>query len=327
MVGVVPPPQLSIIIVTWNGKRYALECLESLYSHPAAVSTEIIVVDNASTDGTPDAIRERFPEVTVLRNKDNLGFARANNIGIRASHGQYVCLINSDVVVSDGCLEKLIGALQAHTNIGIIGPKMRCPDGTIGLSIMQYPTVWNTLCAALAVNSMLPKSRLFAGFSISSEAIDDLRDVEVVTGWLWMTSRRALEQVGGLDERFFMYGEDIDWCYRFRKVGWRVVFAGQTEALHFGGASSSSAPARYYVEMRSANRQYFRKHHGVWGATGYTMTIAVHEVCRIFGHSLSYCCRRSKRHEAARKVRRSALCLLWLVGGKSLVAKVVGEPG
>lgn len=318
-------PVLSIIIVTWNGKRYALECLESLYAHPLEVPIEIIVVDNASTDGTPDAIRAQFPDVHVVGNQANLGFAKANNIGVALSRGKYVCLINSDVVVFPGCLDRMLALMQTNQDVGIIGPKMICPDGSVGRSVMRLPTVWNTLCAAVALNSIFPTSRLFAGFSVRSDAIANVKDVQVVGGWFWMVSRTALQQVGGLDERFFMFGEDIDWCHRFREAGWRVVFCGEAEALHYGGASSADAPARSYVEMRRANLQYFKKYHGTLGAVGYTLAIGIHELARIAGYSLSFCYDRNRRLEAGSKVRRSLSCLRWLVGGGSWVARQSGE--
>jgi GT2 family glycosyltransferase len=302
-----------------------LECLESLQKNAANVSTEIIVVDNASTDGTPAAIRTLFPEVHLMENKTNLGFARANNLGIRQSRGKYISLINSDVVVFPGCLDRMLEVMEENQDVGIMGPKMRCLDGRVGLSVMQLPTVWNTFCAALALNSILPNVKLFAGFSLPSETIQEPKDVQVVTGWFWMISRGAIEKVGGLDERFFMYGEDIDWCSRFLKAGWRVVFCGDAEALHYGGASSADAPARFYVEMRRANLQYFRKHHGMLGMIGYMLAIVVHELARIVGYSISYCYDRSKRSEAASKVHRSLYCLRRLLSGSFLTLRDIGE--
>jgi len=318
-------PLLSIIIVTWNGKRYVLECLESLHSHPPKVGMEIIVVDNASTDGTPAAIREQFPQVRIVENQANLGFAKANNIGVALSQGKYVALINSDVVVYAGCLDALVEDMEANSDIGIMGPRMICPDGSVGLSVMRLPTVWNTLCAALALQSVLPNSQRLAGFSVRTDGTLGIKDVQVVTGWFWITSRRALAQVGGLDERFFMFGEDIDWCQRFSKAGWRVAFCGNTESLHYGGGSSEEAPARYYVEMRRANLQYFQKHHGRLGAAGYRIAIAIHELSRIAGYSLSYCLHRANRVNSGSKVRRSVSCLQWLMGNHSLIVRHAGE--
>jgi hypothetical protein len=284
------------------------------------VPFEIIVVDNASTDGTPEAIRNSFPEVHLIETGSNLGFAKGNNIGIGRSRGEYICLVNSDVVVSAGCFEKMLELMKANPDIGVMGPKMLCCDGQVGLSVTRLPTVWNTLCSALALNSLFPSSRLFAGFSGKRDSAAAMEDVEVLAGWFWMIPRRALQQVGGLDERFFMFGEDLDWCYRFRKAGWRVVYCGEAESLHYGGGSSEVTPARFYVEMRRANMQYFRKHHGITGVVGYTVAIAVHEFARIIGYSVSYCCDKQRRAEATAKVHRSLSCLRWLVSGNRVNA-------
>jgi GT2 family glycosyltransferase len=305
-------PTVSVIVVTWNGKQYALECLTSLHEQESALPVEIIVVDNASTDGTPDAIREQFPNVLLVRNNANLGFAKANNIGMSRSRGKYVCLVNSDVVVPPGCLERMVGYLEKNSGIGVLGPKMISPDGSIGQSVMRLPTVWNTICCALGLHSILPASRIFGGFLMEGYTYDRIDEVEVLTGWFWMLPRVALQQVGGLDEQFFMYGEDIDWCHRFIKAGWRVVFYPGAEALHYGAKSSAEAPTRFYVEMRRANLQYFRKHHGRVGSVGYILATWIHELVRIVGYSLVYCCDHARRPAAAFKVSRSVLCLRWL---------------
>lgn len=313
-------PVVSIVIVTWNGKRYAMECLQSLRDCNIQVPVEIVVVDNASADGTPEAIRACFPEVHLIETGANLGFAKGNNIGIAQTRGEYICLINSDVVVSPGCIEKMLELMKANPDIGVMGPKMLCSDGQVGLSVNRLPTVWNTLCSALALNSLFPSSGLFSGFSGKRVSKATLEDVEVLAGWFWTIPRRALEQVGGLDERFFMFGEDLDWCRRFRNAGWRVVYCGEAESLHYGGGSSEATPARFYVEMRRANLQYFRKHHGIFGVAGYTVAIAVHEFARILGYSVSYCCEKERRAEATAKVHRSLSSLRWLIRGNRVNA-------
>jgi GT2 family glycosyltransferase len=311
---------LSIIVVTWNGKKYALECLESLTSKPFRFAVEIIVVDNGSTDGTPKAIRTEFPDFRLIENHANLGFARANNIGMASSSGKYVCLVNSDVVIPAGCLEKMVEYMESHPKIGVLGPKMLSPDGGVGASVMRLPTVWNTLCCALGLHTIFPRSELLGGFLMDAYPYDSIEEVEVLTGWFWMIPRTALNMVGGLDERFFMYGEDIDWCHRFRDAGWQVVFYPDADALHYGAASSQEAPSRFYVEMRRANLQYFRKHHGVLGVFGYQFAIWVHEISRVFGYSVLYCFSRQRRSESAIKIQRSILCIRWMLGDRSFLA-------
>jgi GT2 family glycosyltransferase len=312
-------PVVSIVIVTWNGKKYALECLASLQGDRCRLPIEVIVVDNASTDGTPAAIREQYPDVKLIENNGNLGFAKANNIGLAQCRGRYVALVNSDVVVPPGCLEKMVAYMDEHTDIGLLGPKMLDPDGGLGQSVMRLPTVWNTFCCALGLHSIFPDSKLFGGFLMDGYPYNRTEDVEVLTGWFWMTPRVALNQVGGLDEQFFMYGEDIDWSFRYLKAGWRVVFYAGAEALHYGAASSGQAPTRFYVEMRRANLQYFKKHYGWFGGLGYSFATWVHELVRVLGYGILYCFNRYKRGDAAFKVGRSLSCIRWLAGSNSVV--------
>lgn len=306
-------PLVSVIVVTWNGKKYALECLESLRAQ-SVENLEIIVVDNGSTDGTPEAIRDEYPEVVLLENGCNLGFATANNIGMQACHGEYIALINSDVVVPRNCLQRIVEFMRGKSNVGMVGPKMLSPNGTIGDSVMRLPTIANTLCCALGLHKIFKYPSRLSGFLMAGFPYNQRMQVEVLTGWFWVVRRKALQQVGGLDERFFMYGEDIDWCHRFRNAGWQVLFFPEAEALHYGAASSATAPARFYVEMRRANLQYFRKYHGWWATSGYALTTAIYEIVRVIGFGWVYCVTRYRRSEAAAKVLRSVASIRSMLG-------------
>src|ERR1039458_1167353 len=176
-------PDISVVIVTWNTKTIACECLDSLRQCRSDIPMEVIVVDNASSDGTPEAIAEHYPEVKLIRNGSNLGFARANNIGIRASSGRYVCLVNSDVIVPHGCLQTMVRYMDQQNDIGVLGPKMRLADGTIGDSCMRFPTVWNWFCRALALDTLFKPWGLFGGFLMTDFRYDRIQDVDVLTGW------------------------------------------------------------------------------------------------------------------------------------------------
>jgi GT2 family glycosyltransferase len=308
-------PTVSVVIVTWNGKKYALECLDSLRALKSKLLLEVIVVDNDSCDGTPEAIQEQHPEVKLFRNKTNLGFAKANNIGLGASSGDYVALVNSDVVIPPGCLEKMVDFMDANPDIGLLGPKMISPTGEVGASVYQLPTVWNYLCCALGLHLLAPNSQLFSGYLMTNYDYYKTEDVGVLTGWFWMVTRGALEQVGGLDERFFMYGEDLDWSYRFATAGWRVVFFADAEALHYGAASSGQAPTRFYVEKVRANLQYFQKHYGLSGAIGFLFATGIHEMLRLAANCIVYCFNRYSRVASSHKMSRSLSCLRWLARG------------
>jgi GT2 family glycosyltransferase len=309
--------RVSVVIVVWNAKQYVLECLESLREHCANVYSEVIVVDNASTDGTAELVEEMFPEFRLIRNPGNFGFARANNIGIAHSSGDYVCLVNSDVKFVDDCISPMIEYLSHHQAVAMVGPKMLAPDGKVWRSTMRFPTIWNYFCRALGVDIAFKKSRLFGGLLMSDFDHQTTTPVEVLNGWFVVVRRRAMEGVGLLDPQFFMYGEDVDWCYRFRRAGEGVVFFAEAGAIHYGGASSSHAPLRFYLELYRATWQYWRKHYGGLAQLGFLAAFAVHHSIRLLGAALLYLCVPSQRSSTAAKVKRSLACLQW-VGTTSL---------
>jgi GT2 family glycosyltransferase len=309
---------LSIVIVTWNGKAVVAECLDSLSQYRNDSATQIIVVDNASTDGTPQMIRELHPHVCVVENERNLGFARANNIGINLCRNEYIALINSDVKVPEGCLEKMVAYMEQHRSIGMLGPKMVLRDGRVGDSCMRFPSPLNWFYRALALDRLFHGSGKFGGFLMWDFRYDRVQDVDVLTGWFWLVRREAVTQVGVLDERYFFYGEDIDWSKRFHNADWRVVFYPEAEALHDCAASSSREPARFYIEMNRANLQYCQKHHG-WGAQiAFWCATWLHEATRIAGYGFMALFNPRRASDAGFKFKRSANCLLWLMGLKTL---------
>ena len=251
--------QLSIVIVTWNCKEYLRECLDSLggYRHDPAV--EIIVVDNASRDGIPELVRGSYPEVNLVETGENLGFPRGTNVGLRRSSGRYVALINPDVRVLDGCVQKMMAYLENNPRVGLLGPRMLSADGTAGRSYMGAPTLWSLFCRALALDTLFPKSKLFGGFLMLYFDRSRTTEVDILNGWFWMTRAEAVSEVGALDESLFMYADDLDWSKRFREGGWRVVYFPEAEAIHYGGGTTARAPVRFAVEMQRANFQYLEE--------------------------------------------------------------------
>lgn len=307
-------PDVSIIIVTWNAKKFVAECLGSLNTSQGSLPAEIIVVDNASSDGTPDLVCHDFPQVRLVRNDKNLGFARANNIGMALSKGKYVCLINSDVNVPADCIPLLVGYMEQHPKVGIAGPQMLAPNGAPARSTMRFPTLWNSFCRALDLDSIFAGSKWFRSFLMVECEYDRIQEVQVLNGWFWITRREALNEVGLLDEQFFMYAEDIDWSYRFHKAGWEVVYCPIAWALHYGGASSARTPVRFYVAMRQAGMQYWAKHHGLASVGAYWLLTCFHEAVRVAGYGATYFASRFSRSEDAFKVKRSLACIRWLAG-------------
>ena len=306
--------ELSVIIVTWNALEFTRECLKTIDNQEIGVPMEVIVVDNASSDGTPQMLREGFPHVRLIESQENRGFAAGNNIGIRASEGRYVYLINSDVSVRPGCFETLYEFMETNPSVGIAGPKMLGKGGETRRSSMRFPTLWNTFCRATALDSVFAGTVTFGGLLMTDFRHDRVAEVDVLNGWFWVARRSAIDQVGPLDERFFMYGEDIEWCYRFRLGGWKTVFCPTAEAIHYGGASSRNAPIRYYIEMRKANEEFWRRYHNLPERAAYRILLALHETIRMFAFSCIYAVRRSSRAEIGHKIRRSASCLMFLTG-------------
>jgi GT2 family glycosyltransferase len=304
---------ISIVIVTWNAKKYVAECLDSLQASINDQRAEVIVVDNASTDGTPELVRDSYPHVTLIRNEGNVGFAKGNNVGIRRSSGEFIFLINSDVHVLDGCLEKIMEYLKEDPRIGLLGPKMLGADGKSYRSFMGAPTLWRCFCRAIALDVLFSNCKGFGGLLMPYFKMDHVAEVDVVNGWFWVTRRDALDQVGLLDESFFMYGEDIDWCKRFREAGWKVVYFPNTESIHYGGASSSEAPIRFYIEMQKANYQYWKKHYGRASQLGYLLISCLDQVIRMAGYTLLLFAGK-RRSEASFKVKRSLACIGWIMG-------------
>jgi len=305
-------PAVSLVIVVWNAKKYVLECLESLRERCESVYDEVIIVDNASSDGTPELILEMFPEFKLIRNPENLGFAKANNIGIAQCSGDYICLVNSDVKFTSDCFSPMIRFLVDNPEVGMVGPKMLRPDGTVWRSTMRFPTVWNQFCRAVGLDIAFKKSRLFGGLLMSDFDHQTTAPVEVLNGWFVVVRRIAVSRVGLLDPQFFMYGEDLDWCYRFHQAGEKTVFFADAEAIHYGGASSSNAPLRFYLEQCYANWQYWQKHRGWLAQRAFLASLAIHHLLRMLGSLRCYLVAPSQRSENLAKLKRSLICLRWV---------------
>ncbi len=302
---------LSIIIVSWNAKTYLLECLRALKGEVDSSRAEIIIVDNASTDDSVEAVREEFSHVKLVANTTNLGFAKANNIGIRQSAGKYVCLINSDVKVLQGCLAAMLAYLDQHPNVGLLGPKVFNPDFTLQRSCWKFPTLGNSLGRALGLDTIFPHLTFFPH--------DTTGAVEVLSGCFLMARREALDQVGLLDENFFMYAEDVDWCKRFRDAGWQAAYLPTATIIHFGGGSSSQAPVKFYIEQQRANLQYWKKHHQRPALAGFFFISLFYQVMRTLRAIVLFGLKPSHRQETKMKLKRSLACAGWLLQHTELI--------
>jgi len=296
---------ISIVIVGWNSKPYLEECLESLSAAPPSRSMEVIVVDNASTDGSADMVESRFPQVKLIRSADNLGFAKANNLGIEQSRGRYVGLVNPDVKVLPGCLDALADYLDKNPGVGNVGPRILNSDMTLQSSCRRFPTLWNNLCSATGLASAFKNNRLLSGEHMLFFPHDRTLPVDVLVGCFWLLRREATEDIGLLDDGFFMYGEDVDWCRRCWQAGWQIVFFPGAEAIHHRGTSSASQPIWSAVAQQRSIIHYWSKHHGVLGLLGIKSILFSRHVLRYLFGAVS----RSKGSDIGDRLRVSSACL------------------
>ncbi|MDZ4715993.1 MAG: glycosyltransferase family 2 protein [Cytophagales bacterium] len=309
---------ISIIIVSWNARTHLRNCLNSIRDQGAPVVREVIVVDNASTDGSPEMVAAEFPEVNLIQTGKNLGFAKANNVGIRQAKGTLLALINSDVLIHAGCLQKLADFLDDNAQAGLVGPKVTGGDGLLQLTCGCLPNIRNTLCEFLLLHQIFPRSRWFSGFQLRELAYARPEAVEVLSGCFWLARRDAVEKVGGLDERFFFYAEDIDWCKRFSDGGWKIFLVPVANATHFGGGSSANAPLRYSIEILRANLLYWNIHHGRWGQAAFYSLALVQHGFRLIFRGLSALFQLGRDKATLGKFRQHLICIRWLLTGKGV---------
>jgi GT2 family glycosyltransferase len=240
---VAPPPAvrptLSIVIVSFNCRELLLGCLESLRKEAHHLTCEVIVVDNASNDGTVEAIRERHPEVQLLRSPHNRGFAWASNRGLEHASGNHLLLLNPDTVVPPHALARAVRALEERPRVGMLGCKLVLPDGSLDKACKRgFPTPLSSLYYFTGVTRLAPRSPRFAQYTAGHVDEDETAVVEAVNGAFMLVRREAVDAVGLLDERYWMYMEDLDWCYRFSQRGWSVLYWPEVEVVHVKGGSS-----------------------------------------------------------------------------------------
>jgi GT2 family glycosyltransferase len=308
-----PSAEISVVIVNWNTRQHLQGCLESLQNAKASRLREIIVVDNASTDGSPEMVAQVFPNVRLLRNPSNAGFAAANNLGIRAGAGSYVCLVNSDVRVLPGSLDALAGFLDAHPDVGMTGPRLLWGDLTLQSSCRRFPSLWNNLCDAFALPRIFPRSPLVAGEHMAFFKHDREIFPDVLVGCFWMVRRQAIERFGYLDEGFFMYGEDIDWCLRCWKSGWKIAFFPGASAVHYGGGSSRRERIRFAVLQQQARQRLWKKHYGRAERFGLVCLLACGSASHWLANAMRAVLNRNRGDECFSRMRENAACLRALV--------------
>ena len=251
---------LSILIVNWNVRDLLRDCLRSIERGRGDRAVEVIVVDSASADGSAAMVAAEFPWVTLLSQTDNVGFPRGNNIALARARGDYLLLLNPDTVVLDDALTVLIDYLRTYPDVGAVGPQLLNPDGSVQSSRRRFPTLATGFLESTWLEGLSPGVlRRYYALDLPD---DQTADVDWLTGACILVPRVVYERVGGLDEGYFMYSEELDWCRRIKAAGWRVVYHPAARVVHHVGKSSEQAVTARHINFQRAKLRYFRKYHG-----------------------------------------------------------------
>jgi len=305
---------LSVIIVNWNVRLLLERCLQSVTASAqhGELTCEVVVVDNASTDGSPEMVQRLFPAVQLISSGANLGFTRANNLGATRASGRYLLFLNPDTEVVSDALAAMVAYMDQHPDVGLLGPKLLFPDGRVQPSRRRFPTLATAFLESTVVQQWLPQNRALDRYYVHDRSDDIEQDVDWVVGACMLIRRQAWEQVGPLDERFFMYSEELDWCRRLKSAGWRVVYLPSASVVHHEGQSSAQVVPARHIYFQSSKVLYFRKHHGAWAGgclRVFLLGTYVYQLCLeglkwLLGHKRSL---RRERITAYLRVLRSGL--------------------
>lgn len=254
--------KLSIVIVNYNSVHLVTSCLDSILDGNQEIAAEIFVVDNHSCDNSAEIIRQHYPEVRLIVNDKNLGFARANNLALREAQGEYVLILNPDTLLPPGTLQTLLDFLDAHQEVGVLSPKLVKADGTMDWACRRsFPTSLDIYFRLLGIDRLFPKSKLFGHYNLTYLDPSISCEVDCVAGAFMLVRGKVMREVGLFDERFFMYAEDVDWCYRFNLAGWKVFYFADIEVLHYKGESAKQERSWMIREFYKAAYQCYEKYY------------------------------------------------------------------
>jgi len=274
---------VSIIIVNWNTHDLLADCLNSVAATSGDLDLEIVVVDNASTDGSQAMVRQRFPHVRLIANAENVGFARANNQGLAACQGRYALLLNSDALLTTHALQAMLDLAESKPRAGMIGAHLRNRDGSFQASHSPFPNLWQEFLILSGLG------RLLYGRWYPSRGPEESRGpqvVDYVEGACLLVRRAAFEQVGGLDEGYFMFSEEVDWCYAMREKGWQVWYQPAARVIHLGGGSSRNRRPQREGDLYRSRIRFVRKHYGATAAWLLKAQIVGFTAIKSMGHGL-----------------------------------------
>jgi GT2 family glycosyltransferase len=282
---------ISIIIVNWNTRDLLDRCLKSVLVEINGLDNEIFIVDNASTDGSVEMIRSRYPQVNLIVNEDNPGFACANNLAIRQSTGKHVMLLNPDTFVRPGAVATLIGFLEDSPRAGMAGARLLNADGSLQTSAYPEPNIRRELWRLFHLDILWA----YANYPMHTWELKQARQVDVLMGACVLLPRQALDDAGLFDEDYFMYSEEVDLCHRLRQKGWSLFWVPQAEVIHYGGQSTQQAAEEMFLRLYQGKILYFRKHHSGLAVGIYKLILLLASLSRLVLTPLAYLEGPSKR--------------------------------
>lgn len=263
-------PDLSIIILNYNTQDLLRQCLTSLIENCKACfeqvflrkvkiencEYEVIVVDNASSDGSPEMVKKEFPQAKLIANPENWGFAKGNNVALRQAQGKYILLLNSDTVVEKETLPRMIKFMEENPKVGVATCRVELADGSLDLACHRgFPTPWASLTYFLGLEKLFPKSRIFGRYHLGFLPLDKIHEIDSPVGAFYLLKKEVINQVGLLDEDYFMYGEDLDWSFRIKKAGWKLVYYPHVKIIHLKRKSGLQKEGKIADEVRELRRK------------------------------------------------------------------------
>ncbi|HEX9973534.1 MAG TPA: glycosyltransferase [bacterium] len=253
---------LSIIIVSFNVKEFLEQAINSIKQSCKDIAYELFVVDNASSDGSVEFIQRKFPDVHLIANLENRGFAGANNQALKLASGKFILLINPDTIVQEDTFSVILDFFDHHPECGMVGCKIMNPDGSLQLACRRsFPTPWVAFTKIIGLSKLFPNTRLFGRYNLTYLDPDQTYEVEAISGSFMFFRREVIDKVGYLDESFFMYGEDLDWCFRIREAGWKIHYLPDTKIIHFKGESSKKSDKDLIIQFYRAMKLFVEKHY------------------------------------------------------------------
>lgn len=316
---------ISVCIVSWNTRELLYNCIDSIQKMTSGVSYEIIVVDNNSADGSAKMVKQQFPQCKLIESKNNNGFAKGNNLGLRIAKGKYIFFINPDTVLVTNALYGMFHFMESNKDVGAVGAKLLNQGGSIQFTCARtFPTLFNQFCYFMMLNLLFPKSKLFSTIEMNYWDHRDSREIDCLSGACIFASKNIINKLHGFDEKFFMYAEDMDLCYRIKREGWKLYYLASEEIYHLEGASSEKQPQKYFsaIAMRESNYLFFAKHYGKMHAQIYKFIIFIGSVFRllvIILSSLNFGKRGMNKQYKETVINKYVNLVLWSLGRKTII--------